>query len=123
MFMMMMMTALLARSPIIGATRIRLDWGSGNDMRLMDQGGISFARPVCSGFCGADGRRYVTGIHPERPGAPRCRMVRPKRGVLCLLHRRLRQPGQSLRATRVVHPHTSLIYCCRRDSGPKIVLS
>lgn len=69
----------------------------------MDQGGISFARPVCSGFCGADRRRYVTGVRPERPGAPRCRMVRPKRGVICLLHRRLRQPGESLRATRVVY--------------------
>lgn len=88
----------------------------------MDQGGISFARPVCSGFCGADRRGYVTGVRPERPGTPRRRLVRPKRGVFCLLHRRFRQPGESLRATRVFHPHTSLFYYCRHDSGLKIVL-
>ena len=94
-------TASFAPSPITGATSIRLDRVAGNGKWLVDQGGISFARPVCSGFCRAGGRRYVTGVHPERPGAPRCSLVRPKRGVLCLLHRCLRQPGESLRLAAV----------------------
>lgn len=65
-------------------------------MRVVDQSGFSVARHVRGGICGADAGRYVTGVHPERPGTTRCRVVRSKRGLLGLFHWRVREPGEIL---------------------------